>query len=79
MKATNWQSIFLTKERNRQEGNKKIFDKFYRIPKGDTQNVKGFGLGLFYVRQIAQAHQWNLKVESEPGVGTTFYITIDQK
>ena len=58
---------------------KKIFDKFYRIPKGDTHNVKGFGLGLFYVRQIAQAHQWNLKVESEPGVGTTFYITIDQK
>ena len=58
---------------------KKIFDKFYRIPKGDTHNVKGFGLGLFYVKQIAQAHQWNLKVESEPGLGTTFYITIDQK
>ncbi len=58
---------------------KKIFDKFYRIPKGDTHNVKGFGLGLFYVKQIAQAHHWNLKVESEPGLGTTFYITIDQK
>lgn len=58
---------------------KKIFDKFYRIPKGDTHNVKGFGLGLFYVRQIAKAHQWQLKVESEQGSGTTFYITIDQK
>lgn len=58
---------------------KKIFDKFYRIPKGDTHNVKGFGLGLFYVKQIAQAHHWNLKVESEPGLGTRFYITIDQK
>lgn len=58
---------------------KKIFDKFYRVSKGDTHNVKGFGLGLFYVKQIANAHQWKLRVESEPNRGTSFNITIDQK
>ncbi len=58
---------------------KKIFEKFYRISKGDTHNVKGFGLGLFYVKQISDAHKWKLKVESEPNQCTSFYITIDLK
>ena len=58
---------------------KKIFDKFYRVTQGNTHNVKGFGLGLFYVKQIADAHHWKLRVESEPDLGTSFYITIDQK
>lgn len=56
---------------------KKIFDKFYRIPKGDTHNVKGFGLGLFYVKQIAKAHGWKLDVKSDFGQGTTFFLIID--
>lgn len=57
---------------------KKIFDKFYRVPKGYTHNVKGFGLGLFYVKQIADAHKWKINMESEVGVGSTFNIIIDQ-
>lgn len=56
---------------------KKIFEKFYRVPKGDTHNVKGFGLGLFYVKQIAKAHGWKLDVKSIYGQGTTFYLIID--
>ena len=58
---------------------KKIFEKFYRITKDNTHNVKGFGLGLFYVRQIAIAHQWEIDVESEPNVGTKFIICTPQK
>ena len=58
---------------------KKIFEKFYRITEDNTHNVKGFGLGLFYVRQIAMAHQWEINVESEPNVGTKFTISTPQK
>lgn len=58
---------------------KRIFDKFYRISKGDTHNVKGFGLGLFYVKQIANRHNWKLDVMSEIGKGTTFIISINNK
>ena len=36
--------------------------------------MKGFGLGLYYVRQICEAHRWDIRVESEPGRGTTFYL-----
>lgn len=53
-----------------------IFDKFYRNQKDLTQNAKGLGLGLHYVKQCIDAHQWAVKVESEPGVGSTFIIII---
>lgn len=53
-----------------------IFDKFYRVPTGDVHNVKGFGLGLFYVRNICRAHQWKLRLDSEVGKGTTVNIRI---
>lgn len=53
-----------------------IFDKFYRNQKDLTQNAKGLGLGLHYVKQCIDAHQWTVKVESEPGVGSTFIIII---
>jgi two-component system phosphate regulon sensor histidine kinase PhoR len=55
---------------------RKIFHKFYRIPTGRVHNVKGFGLGLFYVKKIIDAHRWKITVASVPGNGTSFYIYI---
>ena len=55
---------------------KHIFDKFYRVSTGDVHNVKGFGLGLFYVKTICRAHGWIIDAQSELGKGTTFIIKI---
>lgn len=52
----------------------KIFDKFYRVPTGNRHDVKGFGIGLNYVKLIAKLHKAKVKVESELNVGTTFTI-----
>lgn len=57
----------------------KIFDKFYRVPTGNVHNVKGFGLGLSYVKQIVKAHRWKIDVKSEYKQGTTFAVTIPQE
>jgi two-component system phosphate regulon sensor histidine kinase PhoR len=54
----------------------KVFQKFYRVPTGNVHNVKGFGLGLFYVRNICKAHGWKLSMESEERKGTTFRIEM---
>ena len=52
----------------------KIFDQFYRVPTGNVHNVKGFGLGLYYVRRVCKAHGWQLTVDSELGQGSAFVI-----
>ncbi len=53
-----------------------IYDKFYRVPTGDTHDVKGYGLGLFYVKTMVEKHGWNIYVDSKRGQGTTFTIHL---
>ncbi|MES2656227.1 MAG: HAMP domain-containing sensor histidine kinase [Bacteroidota bacterium] len=58
------------------ENQKKIFDKFYRVPTGNIHNTKGFGIGLNYAILIAKAHKGNITVSSELNKGTTFIVNL---
>jgi len=57
---------------------KKIFNKFYRVSTGNVHDVKGFGLGLFYVKNICDTHGWKTIIDSDPGKGTNFKIEIPE-
>jgi two-component system phosphate regulon sensor histidine kinase PhoR len=58
------------------EYHEKIFEKFFRVPAGDTHNAKGHGLGLSYIRQVVQQHGGIIAVESREGAGSSFSIRL---
>ncbi|HZH87028.1 MAG TPA: HAMP domain-containing sensor histidine kinase [Brumimicrobium sp.] len=57
---------------------KQVFDQFYRVPTGNQHDVKGFGLGLYYVKLIIDKHKGKISVQSKPEEGSTFTIWLPQ-
>jgi len=59
-----------------QEHQSKVFNKFYRVPTGNVHNVKGFGLGLYYVKSICKGLNWKIQLHSEELKGTLISLSI---
>ncbi|MCR6719681.1 MAG: HAMP domain-containing histidine kinase [Chitinophagaceae bacterium] len=57
----------------------KVFEKFFRVPAGDTHNAKGHGLGLSYVAQVVQQHGGTIHLDSHVGLGSTFTINLPSR
>ena len=55
---------------------RRIFEKYYRIPTGDVQNVRGFGIGLYYSRLVVEKHGGTISVSPAPGGGSIFTLTL---
>jgi two-component system phosphate regulon sensor histidine kinase PhoR len=60
------------------EYQKKIFEKFFRVPTGDVHTIKGYGLGLSYVESVIKGHGGTLSVESEPNKGSKFIVVLNK-
>ena len=54
----------------------KIFEKFFRVPHGNTHNFKGYGLGLSYVSSVVAKHNGFIEMKSKRGEGTVFFVTL---
>jgi two-component system phosphate regulon sensor histidine kinase PhoR len=53
-----------------------VFERFFRAATGDLHNVKGYGIGLSYVKSVIEAHDGSVRVESKPGEGSQFILTL---